>query len=205
MQTIANIIFDLGGVFLDLNYQKTQEAFTNLGIANFEQHFTQHHANPLFEQLEKGEISPQQFYNLFRQHTNSSLSNANIQFAWNALLLGFDKEKISWLQLIKNKYRIFLFSNTNQIHYDAFMDIFKRDIGMDVDFNSLFEKAYYSQNMGVRKPYKESFMYIINEQQLQVAETLFIDDTPKNIEAAKAIGLQTVLLLPSMNVMNVGL
>jgi glucose-1-phosphatase len=205
MQPIKNIIFDLGGIFLDLNYQLTEQAFINLGITNFSSLFTQHHANPLFEQLETGTITPEQFYQAFRLQTQTQLSNTQIQYAWNALLLGFKKEKINWLQQIKSKYHIYLFSNTNAIHYDAFMEIFARDIGNHIHFNELFIKAYYSQNMGLRKPYPESFLYIINQQQLNPAETLFIDDTPKNIEGAKAVGLQTILLPAHQSVTELGL
>ena len=116
-----------------------------------------------------------------------------IKNAWNALLIDFRIPSIEWLKQIKNKYRIFLFSNTNQIHHDAFMEIYRNQTG-DADFDGYFEKAYYSQHIGMRKPNPEPFLYILKEQNLLAAETLFIDDTIKNIETAQSLGLQTVHL-----------
>jgi glucose-1-phosphatase len=202
--TVKNIIFDLGGIFLSLNYQLTKDAFIALGIKDFDEHFTQHHANDLFERLEKGKISEIDFYDELRQATGLQASNEAIKTAWNAMLLGFVPEKIEWLKSIKQRYNVYLFSNTNQIHYDAFMDLYVRDIGTN-DFNTHFIKAYYSQYMGLRKPYPESFQHILDEQNLLAAETLFIDDTEKNIVAANELGLQTILLLPPTTVLDLNL
>jgi glucose-1-phosphatase len=202
--TVKNIIFDLGGIFLSLNYQLTKDAFIALGIKDFDEHFTQHHANDLFERLEKGKISEIDFYDELRQATGLQASNEAIKTAWNAMLLGFIQEKIEWLKAIKQRYNVYLFSNTNQIHYDAFMDLYVRDIGTN-DFNTHFIKAYYSQYMGLRKPYPESFQHILDEQNLLAAETLFIDDTEKNIVAANELGLQTILLLPPTTVLDLNL
>lgn len=204
MQPIKNIIFDLGGIFLNIHYQLTRDAFINLGIKNFDELFTQHHANDLFEDLETGKVSEFEFYDLFRNEAKINLSNEQIKTAWNALLGDFPIERLAWLEKIKQLYNIYLFSNTNQIHYDAFMKIYEQTTGKK-DFNSYFIKAYYSQEMGLRKPYPESFMYIINEQNLLPEETLFIDDTIKNIEGAKSVGLQTIHLLAPQTVLDLDL
>jgi FMN phosphatase YigB (HAD superfamily) len=195
MQKIKNIIFDLGGVFLDIHYHLTQKAFEDLGVTHFHELFTQHHASDIFEKLETGKISEKEFYNEFRSEANILLTDEQIKTAWNALLGRFPKERIDWLKEIKQRYNIYLFSNTNQIHYDAFIKTYEEDFGVN-DFNDHFIKAYYSQHMGLRKPYPESFEFILNEQNLVVSETLFIDDTLKNIEGAKKLGLQTYHLVP---------
>ena len=194
MKAIKNIIFDLGGIFLTLNYQLTKDLFIKYGVPDFDEFFTQHHANDLFENLERGNITPEQFYDAFRKETGTNVSNEEIQTAWNALLVSFPKERIDWLRRIKEKYNIYLFSNTNLIHYNAFMELYKRDLDGD-DFNLHFIKPYYSHEMGLRKPYADSFLHIIEEQGLDPEETLFIDDTIKNIEGAKAVGLQTIHLV----------
>jgi len=194
MKAIKNIIFDLGGIFLTLNYQLTKDLFIKYGVPDFDEFFTQHHANDLFEDLERGNITPEQFYDAFRKETGTNVSNEEIKTAWNALLVSFPKERIDWLRGIKEKYNIYLFSNTNLIHYNAFMELYKRDLDGD-DFNLHFIKPYYSHEMGLRKPYADSFLHIIEEQGLDPEETLFIDDTIKNIEGAKAVGLQTIHLV----------
>lgn len=193
MKGVKNIIFDLGGVFLNIDFSITERAFIDLGVDRFSEMFTQHHSNDLFVELETGKISPEAFYEAFRKGTGTNLTDDAIKSAWNALLLDFRTPSLEWLAKIKNKYRVFLFSNTNKIHHDAFIESYKQQVG-NADFDSFFEKAYYSQNMGMRKPNPEPFLQILKEQNLVASETLFIDDTIKNIETASSLGMQTVHL-----------
>lgn len=204
MQPIQNIIFDLGGIFLNLDYQRTEQAFLSLGIQQFPEMFTQHNANSLFEKLETGKIDPAQFYEAFRRETGSSLSNEAIRDAWNAMLLNFPAERMDWLQETGRKYRIFLFSNTNQIHQDAFREKLARENGIS-DFDAYFSKAWYSHELGMRKPHVASFQKVLADQNLKAAETLFIDDTLKNIEGAQQAGMQTIHLLAPKTVLDLGL
>jgi HAD superfamily hydrolase (TIGR01549 family) len=193
MQQIKNIIFDLGGIFLNIDFSRTEKAFSEFGV-RFNDFYSQHHASELFELLETGKISPQEFHNAFVEETGLHLSYEQLKYAWTALLLGFPVERIQWLQDIGKRYKVFLLSNTNKIHYDIFTESFREQTGFE-DFNKLFVKAYYSHEIGLRKPYPESYLYILNEQNLKPEETLFVDDTLKNIEGAKQVGLQTVHLV----------
>lgn len=204
MQPIKNIIFDLGGVFMNLDFNLTQQAFVNLGVSEFAQMFTQHHANNLFEDLETGKINEESFYNLLRAETHTQLSNEQIKTAWNALILDFPQERMNWLGQINKKYKVFLFSNTNIIHYQCFMEIVRRENGCE-NFDNYFIKAYYSHELGLRKPYEESYQKILEEQNLLASETLFIDDTYKNIEGAQKAGLQTIHLQAPVTVLDLGL
>ena len=204
MQTIKNILFDLGGIFMNLDYHLTEKAFIDLGIVSFTEMYTQHHANSMFEDLETGKISTEEFYNAFRQVSNSNLSNEQIKTAWNAMLLDFPIERLNWLQEIGKKYKVYLYSNTNQIHYDAFMGIVSNTTGIK-NFNSLFIKAYYSHELGLRKPYIGSFHKILEEQHLEPGETLFINNTLKNIKRAKKAGLQTIHLVAPITVLELDL
>ncbi|MFY8003694.1 MAG: HAD family hydrolase [Chitinophagaceae bacterium] len=204
MQRIKNIIFDLGGVFLTLDYQKTETAFDALGIHAYQSLFKQNFSSPLFEDLETGKITEDYFYDAFREITQSSATNEAIKNAWNAMLLHFPKERIEWLEKIKNKYNIYLFSNTNQIHYNAFMKIFAKE-HPGKNFNGFFIKAYYSQYLGLRKPTVESYEAILNEQNLNATETLFIDDTYINIEGAQKAGLKTIWLQASSTLLDLKL
>jgi putative hydrolase of the HAD superfamily len=193
MQNIQNIIFDLGGVFIGIDYYKTEKAFVDLGIKNFRDFYNQHHASDLFEKLETGELSETEFYDSFRQQTKSSITNKEIEEAWNAMLGRFYTENLTWLQDIKNRFKIYLFSNTNIIHYNAFQKIYKEQTGKE-SFDDYFITAYYSHDLGVRKPYPEAFEVILKKENLVPAETLFIDDTIKNIEGAKKVGMATIHL-----------
>ena len=204
MQPIKNIIFDLGGIFMNLDFKLTERAFVELGITQFSAMYSQHHSNDLFEQLETGKITAGEFYEVFRKESKSQLTNEQIKTAWNALLLDFPAERLEWLDVIRHKYKVYLFSNTNIIHYDAFMEILSNNNGCTY-FNTYFLKAYYSHQLGLRKPYRESYQKILEEQGLLAAETLFIDDTAKNIEGAQNAGLQTIHLVAPMTVLDLSL
>ncbi len=204
MQQIKNIIFDLGGIFLNLDFSKTEKAFREIGVTEFTSLYTQHHASDLFDLLEAGKISPEEFHHAFVHETGVQLSYEQLKNAWTALLLDFPIERLQWLQEIGKRYNIFLLSNTNKIHYDAFTASFREQMSIE-DFNKLFIKAYYSHEIGFRKPNPESFLYVLNEQNLKPGETLFIDDTLKNIEGAKQVGLQTIFLAPPKTVLDLEL
>ena len=205
---VKSIIFDLGGVLINLNYQLTRAAFENLGIANFNDLYTQHHANPLFEQLEVGAIEPEAFYEALREATGLTLTNSQIETAWNAMLLDFPIERLLWLDQIKNKYNIYLFSNTNAIHYNAFINIYRQvapQLGLDINFEHFFKTAYYSHTLGQRKPELAAFEAVIQDPKLDPAQTRFIDDTISNIEGAQKAGLRTIFLSGGLTVQDVGL
>lgn len=201
---IRNIIFDLGGIFIDIDYPKTEKAFVQLGVTNFNDLYNQHHANPLFEKLETGILSPREFYDEFRQATKLPLTDEQIENAWNAMLGTFAPKKLKWLESISKTYKVYLFSNTNIIHYDCFQRIFRENTGYN-NFDEFFIKAYYSHDLGLRKPYPESFLKLLELESLNATETLFIDDTPKNIEGAKQAGLHCILLQPPKTVLDLEL
>jgi putative hydrolase of the HAD superfamily len=193
MQKIKNIIFDLGGVILNIDLKRTELAFAALGIGNFKEYYTLQHASPLFHNLELGLITPGMFFEQFRQLARLPLTDEQIKIAWNALLLDFPPERIQWVNEISKRYNIYLLSNTNEIHYDAFTKIFKLQIG-NGRLDDRFIKAYYSHKIGLRKPSKESYNLVLKQENLIAGETLFIDDSLQNIEGAKQTGLQTIYL-----------
>ena len=205
---VKNIIFDLGGVLINLNYQLTRKAFEDLGVEDFDAFYTQHKANPLFENLEVGAIEPEAFYEALKEATGLTLSNDQLETAWNAMLLDFPIERLLWLDQIKNKYNIYLFSNTNAIHYKAFTSIYAETaplIGLNTDFNHFFKTAYYSHTLRQRKPELAAFEAVLAKSGLDAAQTLFIDDTISNIEGAQKAGLRTIFLSGGLTVQDVGL
>lgn len=204
MKEIKNIIFDLGGIFIEIFFSKTEKAFADLGVANWSRFYTQSTASDLFENLETGKITPEDFYKDFRKQSKVELTDSQIRDAWNAMLGTFPAERLEWLQEIGKRYNIYLFSNTNLIHYTAFQHIFKESTN-GKNFDDYFIKTCYSHQLGLRKPYPEAFLKLLQAENLQAAQTLFIDDTAKNIEGAKQAGLQTILLLPPKTVLDLEL
>lgn len=204
MQKIKNIIFDLGGVFIAIDYLKTQQAFIDLGVADFSKLYTQQHASPLFELLETGKVTPEEFYALFRDASDTNLTDEQICTAWNAMLGNFYTDALDWLEAVGKRYNIYLFSNTNKIHEDAFNITLLQQTGYD-SLSRFFIKDYYSHTLGLRKPTIESFQAILKDQELDPAETMFIDDTFTNVEGAIATGLHGVFLEPGKSVMTIEL
>lgn len=201
---IKNIIFDLGGVLLNIDYQRTRQAFIDMGVTDFDHYYQQSHSNVLFSKLETGEIEPTEFYEQLRQTTGLPLTDQMIQDAWNAMLLDFRSESIKWLAGLKSQYRLFLFSNTNAIHLAAFRNIHFRQFGHH-GFDDHFEKAWYSHEFGLRKPHVASYQALLQKHALAANETLFVDDTLSNIEGAAKAGMQTFWLQPGMQVENAGI
>jgi glucose-1-phosphatase len=195
MAKIKNVIFDLGGVLLDIDIAKTEAAFEQLGIKDFKNNYSLHKADSLFDDLETGKITETAFYDGIRNISQTQLTDAEIKNAWNALLLEFRTESLAFLQQIAAKYNLYLLSNTNSIHLTAFNQIFKRDIGKD-SLDSYFTKAYYSNIIGLRKPHTAIYSFVLADAGITAGETLFVDDLIYNIEGAKVLGIQTHHLQP---------
>ena len=192
MEGIKNIIFDLGNVIIKIDSKRTVNAMKELGFDNFEESYPLLRQSDLFDFLEKGLITPEKFHADLQAHFNHQVSSAKIDDAWNAMLLDFPKKRIKLLQNLKSKYRLFLLSNTNIIHYHKYNQDLKGQYG--IELKSLFEKVYYSFDMGMRKPDLEVFKYVIKDSNLKPIETLFVDDSAENIESANKLGLKTLFI-----------
>ena len=195
MATIKNIIFDLGGVLLNIDYHLTKKAFIELGYENFDDMYNQFSSNELFEQLEMGKLSNEAFYENLMALAQSPVAAEKINQAWNAMLLDFRKESLDHLKKLKNKYQLFLLSNTNDIHWQAFDQLFRETVGSH-SLDDYFTRAWYSHKIGYRKPNEDIFEFILRDAGIRAEETLFIDDSINNIEAARQLGIHTHHLLP---------
>ena len=191
---INAIIFDLGGVILNIDYHKTINAFKNIGISNFDELYTQAQQNHIFDKFETGQITPQEFRNYITEQSDVKLSNQHIDDAWNAMLLDFPKHRIDTLLKLKEMYPIYLYSNTNAIHLEAFRNSIEKEHGYKYVLEDLFLKTYYSHEIHLRKPNADGFLKIIQDNNLDISTTLFIDDSEQHILGAKKVGLQTIWL-----------
>jgi len=188
MKNIKAIIFDLGAVILNINYQNTIDAFSKLGVKNASTFYSQKVQANLFNQIETGDITAEKFLTELQKETNNASAN-QVSKAWNDMLLDLPENRLAVIQSLKKEYSIYLLSNTNTIHIDAF----KKKIG-DVKwrkFCNLFNKMYLSHELGLRKPNAAIFEYILREQNLKPQEVFFIDDSPEHIEGANKLGVKT--------------
>lgn len=185
-----NIIFDFGGVILNLDYGLTIKGFQNLGVADFEASYSKLNQTSLFDELERGEVSPQQFRDGIRTVLKLDVSDSEIDAAWNAMLLDLPTQRLDLLEELGLRKRLALLSNTNAIHAQFFEAEMKRKHGIE-NLNPFFEKVYYSFDVGMRKPEERIFELVLEERSFDPGETLFIDDSPQHIEGAKKVGLNT--------------
>jgi glucose-1-phosphatase len=203
MAPVKNIIFDLGGVLLNLDVAQTRDAFIKLGLTQIDELFRIGHAASFFKDYEAGTISDDEFVEKARQLSLPGTNKRQVIDAWNIMLLDFPVERVQFLKQLKNKYRLFLFSNTNAIHLKAFHKSYQDVYGTAMD--ELFEKAWYSHVIKQRKPDVAAFEYVIKDSKLNAAETLFIDDALVNVEGARQAGLQAVHLTDGKTILDLGL
>lgn len=186
---IKNIIFDLGGVILNISFENALQEFRKLGFTDIDKFFTEFSQTPLFNNWDKGLTSPQDFREGIRKISGLSLSDEEINMAWNAIVVDIPAERIELLKVLKKKYRTFLLSNTNEIHLEYLFNYAYEKFGIK-NFGELFEKPYYSCRVHMRKPDNEIYTFALNDSNLKASETLFIDDSQTNIEAAEKLGIQ---------------
>jgi HAD superfamily hydrolase (TIGR01549 family) len=183
-----NIIFDLGGVILNIDYGQTANAFKKIGVVNFDKIYSQAKQGQVFDKLETGELTSDEFRGYVKEIV-PSLQFSDIDKAWNAMLLDLPVRRIDLLKELKKKYRLFLLSNTNEIHIKAFRKIIESSYGENI-FDAIFEHQYYSSDIGMRKPNADCFQYVLEKNSLEPSETLFIDDSIQHVEGASKLKIR---------------
>ncbi len=178
---IDTIIFDFGDIFINLDKQATIDGLQRLGLSSWNEDLDR-----LNISFEKGQISRDNFLLGIKKHIPTATIE-DILAAWNAVLLDFPLHRLEFLQLLSQKYRLFLLSNTDAIHIDHFEQ--REGASFYGDFYKCFEKVYFSYEMGMRKPDAEIYHALIRQHELSPKRTLFVDDKKDNTEAAKALGL----------------
>ena len=186
MKNIKIIIFDLGGVILNISYQNTIDSFKKLGVTNTGNFYSKKTQSHIFNLIEIGKITAEQFLNNLQELTDNA-TIPEVKDAWNSMLLDFPENRLDLLNTLKNEYKLILLSNTNSIHINTI----RNNLGKTQwkSFCNLFDKMYLSHEIGIRKPNIKAFQFILKQQQLNPNEVLFIDDSPQHIEGAKKIGI----------------
>ena len=194
LQKIKTIIFDLGGVIIDLDEAATTRAFADLSGMPVEVLLSAFQQEAFFQDFEKGLINPLVFRDHIRQALNRELDDESIDTAWNAMLGAIKPARIALLDKLKSVFQVMILSNTNAIHEEAFHRILKAVAGKD-HLQHLVHKVYFSHEMGMRKPDAEIYQKVLNNHALNPAETLFLDDKLANLEGAQQCGIQTQQVL----------
>ncbi len=193
MQHIKNIIFDLGGVIINLDINKTIQGFNKLSYMPFEAIYTQAEQSDIFNKFDKGIISSEEFFLEIRKYLRFEGSEIELLKAWNAMLLDVPEKRLNALVKTKQNYNTFLLSNTCEPHINAFEHDLYIKHGVK-NFNDYFDEVYYSCRIGMRKPDAEIFEFVLEKNNLNPKETVFIDDSVQHVKGAGACGINAFLL-----------
>ncbi len=181
------IIFDLGGVILNLDQERTIRSFKRLNLDLD----VVNDKLPIFKHYEIGKVDTETFIQTLKAELKGNASELEIEKAWNNMILNVPNERIEILKYLKTKYKIFILSNTNELHIQEFVTIFKKDHPTE-SWENLFDKIYYSHQIGLRKPDLAAWKIILEENNLIPSETIFIDDTLMHHKAAETLGIKSI-------------
>ncbi|MFH0761081.1 MAG: HAD family phosphatase [Bacteroidota bacterium] len=199
MNGIKNIIFDLGGVLLDIDFKRTFDAFEAIGFKRAEEWFKRADVNRLCLDFETGMFSPQELRSRFRELTGFTCSDAEFDHAWNALLGEFPADRIRCVQALAKRYNTYLLSNTNEIHCKYFNSELNKHFGIE-SLDHLLHKAWYSHDLGLRKPGEQIFRKVLESGRLNPGETLYVDDAEINVKVAESMGMKGLLVTPEFTI-----
>ena len=186
---IRNIVFDLGGVLVDLDFKAAINGLQKAGFANVKEQLQAFDCEGIFQKFELGEMSADEFRSAIRENSTVSLTDEEVDGLWNAMLLEVPREKLELILHLRGKYMVYLLSNTNSIHWDYVCKNAFNYRGFRV--NDYFEETFLSYEMHLAKPDKAIFEKVLEEANLLPEETLFIDDSEANCKAASELGIHT--------------
>jgi glucose-1-phosphatase len=187
MKKISTIILDLGGVILNLNQELT---FKNVSKLGFDLN-KMYDETTLFTDFEKGLIDDTIFRNGVKKLRSQNVSDKEIDDAWNSMLLDLPEERIGMIKSLKMDYQVYLLSNTNSIHIKRFKKYFDANFENE-KWESLFDKIFYSHEIGLRKPDAGIYEFVLREIDKTPKECIFIDDNKLNLLGAESIGIRTI-------------
>lgn len=186
---IKNLLIDFGGVLINLDRQRCIENFHHLGLENVEQQLGLYNQKGYFMQQERGAITSAQFRDGIRQLMEKPATDQQIDAAWNSFLADIPTYKLDLLLKLRQKYVVYLLSNTNDIHWRwACEHAFPYRGFRAEDF---FEKIYLSYEMKMMKPDTEIFQSVLQDANIDPQETFFIDDSAPNCRAAESLEIRT--------------
>jgi len=197
-----NILFDLGGVLLDINIQATLKIFYELGFPSELMNFPDSMTTDLYFKYGTGKLSTEEFRNQIRQASGVEMSDHVFDDAWNAMLVRFPKERIELLKVLSKRYNLYMLSNTSELHVKVFEKMYLDTAGESIQ--KVFKEIYYSHVIGWHKPDREAWEYVIRDAGIKAEETLFLDDSIHNIKASQELGFKAIHIHERTNLMNLG-
>jgi len=193
------VLFDFGGVLIDIDYARTPDAFRRLSRAGSAVEFSQATQAELFDRLETGHLAPAGFRAELRAAYDLDATDAQIDDAWHAMLLDVPAERLALVaELRRRGHQTALLSNTNQLHIAEINRRLARQYGFRHGIADCLDRVFYSQEVGLRKPGEEIFRHALREMNWQPEDVLFIEDSPQHVATARRLGLRVLHLAPPL-------
>ena len=194
MNNIKNLLFDLGGVIIDINRDRCVAAYTRAGMRDAEDMLGVYKQSGIFLLLEEGKVTPEEFRAEMRKHFDCPVSDDTIDNCFFQFLLGIPVERLRALERLAKQYHIYLLSNTNTIMFNSVIREFFRADGHDLEYYA--EDMVLSYEAHCCKPDQRIFQMCIDQFGIRPEETLFFDDGQANCDAAQLLGFRTHCVKP---------
>lgn len=191
---ITNLLFDLGGVIMNIRRQDCVEAFERLGLKDADSLLGEYQQAGIFAGIENGTLSVDEFHNEIRRMTGREVSDHEIDEAFCKFLTGIPEHRLLALEQLHKRFNLYLLSNTNPIMWNTEIDRQFRKLGHDINY--YFDGAVTSFEAKVMKPDPGIFREAILKFGLQPSETIFLDDSEGNCAAAQKLGFNTIHVAP---------
>ena len=201
-QSVKNILFDLGGVILDLDVQATLQQFYELGFPSELLQYPINMATDIFFKYETGRIDTITFRKEIRNKTGIEMSDEAFDQAWNAMIVRIPEERTRLLKALAKRYDLYMLSNTSALHVPVFERMYYEASG--IPMHKAFKKIYYSFEIGCHKPDAEAWEYVVRDAGIVPGDTLFLDDNIHNIKASQELGFRAIHIHERTNLMNLG-
>jgi putative hydrolase of the HAD superfamily len=185
------LIFDLGEVIISLDFDAVIGGFVECSTKSKEEIQGLISDSEILHHYETGKTPNEVFIQACKDVLELDMNDQEFIEIWNRMLLDIPVEKVNILQRLKKSHQVLILSNTNSLHMDRF-DEMMQQINGKATLGEIVHKAYYSHEMGLRKPDPEIYQALINENQLDPARTLFFDDKEENIQSAQTVGIHGV-------------
>ncbi len=194
LSKIDTIIFDLGGVIVDLNLEaviKKLSFHAGIQLDSIDEMKEFIANSPILIQYETGKSTEEQFLGEMNELLKGNMTMEEFEEAWNLMLGSIPERRLNLMQALGQNFQTMILSNTNGIHERKFDEMVKASTGEE-GMHSFVHLAHYSHKIGLRKPEESCYNYVLDHSQLKPERTLFLDDNLANITSAKSMGIQAV-------------
>jgi putative hydrolase of the HAD superfamily len=200
--SLKNILFDLGGVILDLNVSATLEQFLNLGFPKELLSYPENYYTDIFYKYETGKSSTVEFRNSIRKLSGVNFSDDAFDKAWCAMLSRVPEKRTRLIKKLSRDYKLYILSNTSELHIESFNKMFREAAGYKL--SDVFTHGFYSHETGLHKPDHAAFQHVLESANILAGETLFLDDNIHNVKAAKELGFNVIHITENLKMEDIG-